>query len=104
MSTAPPGVGVVTVRHCEPGQFACLSGECVPVTALCNGKLDCTDHSDELGCGESEYFTIAKSQFHSFCALTEILSCLIDPCFFNFYAYVDYFYLFKYYELLSKLF
>ncbi|KAI4898140.1 hypothetical protein NFI96_015403, partial [Prochilodus magdalenae] len=51
ISTLPTSVGVVTVRHCEPGQFACLSGECVPATALCNGKLDCTDHSDELGCG-----------------------------------------------------
>ncbi|XP_037393266.1 SCO-spondin [Pygocentrus nattereri] len=51
VSTVPPSVGVVTVTQCEPDQFACLSGDCVPVTALCNGRLDCTDHSDELGCG-----------------------------------------------------
>lgn len=53
VTTTPSGVGVVTPSLCEPGQFACVSGECVPVAALCNGRLDCADHSDELHCGES---------------------------------------------------
>ncbi|KAK1794599.1 hypothetical protein P4O66_001319 [Electrophorus voltai] len=51
VTTAPPGDRVVTARSCEPGWFACLSGECVSVQALCDGRLDCKDHSDELGCG-----------------------------------------------------
>ncbi|XP_070960618.1 SCO-spondin [Oncorhynchus clarkii lewisi] len=50
-ATTPRGGGVVTVKHCYPGQFACHSGECVPVSALCDGRLDCEDHSDEINCG-----------------------------------------------------
>lgn len=53
MTTAPSGVGVVTPSPCELGQFACVNGECVPVVALCDGRPDCADHSDELRCGES---------------------------------------------------
>lgn len=53
VTTAPSGVSAVTPSRCEPGQFSCASGECVPVAALCDGKLDCADHSDELRCGES---------------------------------------------------
>uniref|UniRef100_A0A6Q2XSV2 SCO-spondin n=1 Tax=Esox lucius TaxID=8010 RepID=A0A6Q2XSV2_ESOLU len=49
-ATSPPGIGVVTVKHCYEGQFACHSGECVSVTALCDGRLNCKDHSDEIDC------------------------------------------------------
>uniref|UniRef100_A0A8C7QRY5 SCO-spondin n=1 Tax=Oncorhynchus mykiss TaxID=8022 RepID=A0A8C7QRY5_ONCMY len=49
-ATTPRGGGVVTVKRCYPGQFACHSGECVPVSALCDGQLDCEDHSDEINC------------------------------------------------------
>ncbi|KAJ8010539.1 hypothetical protein DPEC_G00076130 [Dallia pectoralis] len=48
--TSPPGVDVVTMKRCYEGQFACHSGECVSVTALCDGLLDCKDRSDEINC------------------------------------------------------
>lgn len=33
-------------------EFLCLrSGGCVPYAAVCNGRQDCADNSDELGCG-----------------------------------------------------
>ncbi|XP_030052234.1 SCO-spondin [Microcaecilia unicolor] len=52
-------LGIVTdsreVRptRCRRGEFECRrSGECVDVlSALCNGKADCKDFSDEEGCG-----------------------------------------------------
>ncbi|XP_049843588.1 basement membrane-specific heparan sulfate proteoglycan core protein isoform X30 [Schistocerca gregaria] len=44
---APPGVsGVAAV-----GGFQCRTGECVPLTAQCDGRIDCRDGSDELYCG-----------------------------------------------------
>lgn len=52
VTTTPSGIGVVTGGQCESGQIACVNGECVSVAALCNGKPDCADHSDELQCGK----------------------------------------------------
>lgn len=63
MTTAPSGVGVVTPSLCEAGQFACVSGQCVPVAALCDGRPDCADNSDELHCGELMHvYSITKWQ------------------------------------------
>ncbi|KAJ8374864.1 hypothetical protein SKAU_G00054440 [Synaphobranchus kaupii] len=50
-ATSPPGGGAVTPGLCESGQFACHNGGCVPISLLCDGQQDCSDHSDELGCG-----------------------------------------------------
>ena len=37
--------------RCTPGQFMCQhSGTCVTIRAVCDGKKDCEDGSDELGC------------------------------------------------------
>jgi hypothetical protein len=32
-------------------QLLCISGECIPSEARCNGRKECADGSDELGCG-----------------------------------------------------
>ena len=39
-------------RLCHEGQFACTSGECLPVEWQCDGDNDCTDASDESNCGQ----------------------------------------------------
>ncbi|GCC19493.1 hypothetical protein chiPu_0021833 [Chiloscyllium punctatum] len=54
--TADGQITMATSVHpsfCDPGGFQCWNGECVSVkTALCNGQPDCSDFSDEQGCGE----------------------------------------------------
>ncbi|XP_061877505.1 SCO-spondin isoform X1 [Entelurus aequoreus] len=47
-----PSSFTLTRQHCKPGQFACQHSEqCVPISVLCDGRLDCKDHSDEMNCG-----------------------------------------------------
>ena len=43
----------VTAQRCGPGQFPChQGGGCVPASAVCDGRPDCRDRSDETSCGE----------------------------------------------------
>lgn len=38
---------------CPPGQSPCRTpGQCVPSSAICDGRFDCQDFSDEANCGE----------------------------------------------------
>uniref|UniRef100_A0AAF6YM48 CD320 molecule n=1 Tax=Bos taurus TaxID=9913 RepID=A0AAF6YM48_BOVIN len=39
-------------QSCPEGELCCpLDGVCIPSTWLCDGHRDCSDYSDELGCG-----------------------------------------------------
>ncbi|KAF8571644.1 hypothetical protein P879_03753, partial [Paragonimus westermani] len=39
---------LVTVDdECQPGQFRCRDGSCIPSQSACNGRIDCPDGSDE---------------------------------------------------------
>lgn len=39
-------------QPCPKGELCCLlDGLCIPTTWLCDGHRDCSDYSDELGCG-----------------------------------------------------
>ncbi|CAL8400400.1 unnamed protein product [Gadus morhua 'NCC'] len=52
VTTAPPAGGEVTAQRCGPGQFPChQGGGCVPASAVCDGRPDCRDRSDETSCG-----------------------------------------------------
>ena len=37
----------VEAGHCEEDQFHCYSGECINISGLCDGSVDCKDQSDE---------------------------------------------------------
>jgi len=38
---------------CPLGQSPCrTAGQCVPSSAICDGRFDCQDFSDETDCGE----------------------------------------------------
>ncbi|XP_053571495.1 SCO-spondin-like [Bombina bombina] len=56
-NVTPPSVtvtrsGTVEPSSCRQGEYECRSGECLnATTALCDGKADCRDFSDEEGCG-----------------------------------------------------
>ncbi|KAK2858572.1 hypothetical protein Q5P01_003192 [Channa striata] len=52
VTSSPSGGKNVTGQRCKPGQFAChQSEECVSISLLCDGRPDCKDDSDEIGCG-----------------------------------------------------
>ena len=38
--------------HC-PSRFKCANSYCVPVRGLCDGKRDCPEGEDEVGCGQT---------------------------------------------------
>lgn len=43
------------IKTCNPSQFTCTNGKCVPQSMVCDGNNDCWDNSDEapeLQCGE----------------------------------------------------
>ena len=51
------------IQGCSSNQFTCNNGQCVPSTARCNSRRDCTDGSDETNCGNLEfiyYISIAE--------------------------------------------
>ena len=37
---------------CIVGEFQCQDGNCIEGYLQCNGLNDCTDNSDEFGCGK----------------------------------------------------
>jgi hypothetical protein len=39
------------VAYCDPNQFQCGDGTCLPSSVVCNGYADCSDALDELNCG-----------------------------------------------------
>lgn len=42
--------------NCADVEFECHSNHhCVPIESYCNGKIDCTDESDELMCANASY-------------------------------------------------
>lgn len=45
---------VPTVNACSEEEFPCDNGSCVPKASRCNNSRDCSDGSDEVGCGELE--------------------------------------------------
>ena len=45
---------IVSAPECRPPQIMCSSGECISPQMRCDGRRDCRDGSDEVGCRKSE--------------------------------------------------
>ena len=44
---------VFTIESCdERYQFTCNSGKCIDKSLRCDGRADCFDETDEVGCSE----------------------------------------------------
>ena len=44
----------ILIEMCdEKNQFTCNSGQCIDKTLRCDGRADCFDQTDEVGCSES---------------------------------------------------
>lgn len=41
-----------TPQACRAGQFSCRSGACLPEERVCDGRSNCVDGDDEIGCSE----------------------------------------------------
>ncbi|XP_076034048.1 uncharacterized protein LOC143020942 isoform X2 [Oratosquilla oratoria] len=41
--------------ECQPGQYLCSSGECLPTQAECDRRVDCSDGDDEKHCMDDNF-------------------------------------------------
>ena len=51
---------------CNPGEFQCRDGTCLPGGRKCDGRMDCRDQSDEENCGK--IFRITSSVYIALCS------------------------------------
>ena len=42
-------------KTCDPEQFTCSNGQCIPQGWICDDSEDCNDGSDEQNCRKSLY-------------------------------------------------
>ena len=42
-------------KTCDPEQFTCSNGQCIPQGWICDDSEDCNDGSDEQNCRKSFY-------------------------------------------------
>lgn len=74
-STLSPAITFPTLppHSCQPGQFACGNyGECVSQNQVCDFRQDCSDGSDEKGCGMSVFISITPSIYPSTSIYTSV--------------------------------
>lgn len=54
-------IRVVRLAGCSPGEFVCSSdGQCLDPRRRCDGRTDCLDASDELGCPRKYTASLVK--------------------------------------------
>ena len=53
MATSTMLVVYISTDSCQDRAFRCSNGQCIYSGDRCDGTQDCTDGSDESGCGKS---------------------------------------------------
>lgn len=51
---------------CEEDEFTCTDGRCISSSRRCNREIDCSDGSDEKGCGTYFFNSVIKKIFPSY--------------------------------------
>jgi len=80
---------LVGTKTCTPEQFTCHSGngECVALTWMCDGNVDCSDGSDEAECSKLlhvVYFFHFYLSIFFICLIACLHSCLLVETLLNF--------------------
>ena len=47
LPTSRTPTGMEDDEACEANEFECVSGECIPLDAICDGNINCRDGTDE---------------------------------------------------------
>ena len=61
------GGATLAPPSCNPGEFQCRDGSCLPGGRKCDGRMDCRDQSDEENCGK--IFRITSSVHIGLCSV-----------------------------------
>ena len=59
----------MSFNACNSSEFNCNDGNCVAMEERCDGRIDCTDKSDEIGC---EMITVDDSYLKNIPAPPEV--------------------------------
>lgn len=51
---------------CLYNESTCSNGDCIPKSYVCNGRLDCTDGSDEMRCSECSSDSLESASRYTF--------------------------------------
>lgn len=67
---------LIGMKNCTAEQFSCHSGngECVTLTWMCDGNLDCSDSSDEAECSKLMY----RGSFYACASFGSFVSYLLN--------------------------
>lgn len=72
---------IIEANVCKPDEFACrsASGECVPLTWVCDQTTDCQDGSDEANCSKifhsETHYLLLYCRLESRISINQSLNC-----------------------------